>query len=587
MQLEKFSRCKALSIDTETTGLNPYKGARPFVVTVSDGIDSAYLELKVKEEFDELYDFMQAPRTWYGHNVKFDLHQLESLGLCCHPQSKFYDSMVLARLVHSDLPGGYSLANCGNYFLGEEKLDTVKAYIEEHGLWDWVDIPGIDRRDKAMYFDQVPREIMEPYARQDAVLTFRLTKHLLGVLEDRDRRHASRGCNNVLENESRLITTIQRMERFGVRIDTDYVKEALEYEQSRIEEAKVRYEKETGEAYVASAKAFTKAFGNVGIEVEGFDRTDKGSVKFDSKSLSKIEHPAAICALEIKDAKSRTQFFSGFLWNQAEGLLHTSFNQNGTKTGRLSSSQPNLQNMTRVDEEDGEIEKYPVRRAVVPYSSDYCLVMIDYDQQEFRVMLDYAGEMDLIESIKGGLDVHQATADRTNTTRTQAKTLNFAIIYGAGKAKISEMLGLSEDEGSQLIENYFAKLPMIKKFLATVKGAAKQRGFLFNWTGRMLSYPDRTKCYAGPNHLIQGSCGDIIRIAMNRCDNLLIGKKSRLSLSIHDELVFNIHREELHLVPEIKFIMESTYPYKHLPLTTTVSHSWRSLADKTKGFPKI
>jgi DNA polymerase I len=586
--LKKFRHSKILAIDTETTSLNPYKGSRPFCATLSDGIDSAYIDLDVKSEYQELYDFIHAPRTWIGHKLKFDLHHLNAVGIQFHPDCTFHDTMVLARLVHSDLPGGYSLDNCGDYFLGERKLDIVKAYIEVHKLWEWVDVPGVDRRDKAMHFDQVPREILEPYARQDAVLTYRLAERLLNELKLREERHSTRGCGNVVKNESRLVTTIQRMERFGVRIDTDYVREALLHEQIRSEEAKRAYKEETGEDYVASAKAFTKAFGNVGIEVEGFNRTDKGNIIFDSGSLSKIEHPAAICALTIKDAKSRSNFYSGFQWQvDAEGILHTSFNQAGTKTGRLSSSHPNLQNLSRVDEDGGEIEKYPVRRAVVPYSKDYCLVMIDYQAQEFRLLLDYAGELELIAKIIAGHDVHQATADLVSITRTQAKTLNFAIIYGAGRGKIAEMLGLQTHEAEALIDLYFSGLPRVKKFISDVKGAAKQRGFLFNFYGRMLQYPDRTKSYAGPNHLIQGSCGDIMRVAMNRCDDLLQGKMSVMSLSIHDELVFNIHRDELDLVPEIKSVMESTYPYRHLPLTTTVSHSWKSLADKVKGFPTI
>jgi DNA polymerase I len=584
--LERFKRAEFLSFDTETTGLNTFLGSRPFCATLSDGEETAYLDLKNETEYKMFKSFLaERPRTWFGHNIKFDLHHIHAAGISFHEDSQFHDTMILARLVHSILPGGYSLDNCAKYFLGERKLDIVKAYIDEHKLYSYIE--RAEKREKVLHFDQVPRSILEPYARQDSLITYRLAERLLRELKLRFERHPNRGCGNVLRNESELIKTLWKMEQTGVRMDRAYVEEALAYEQERYEEAKRLYEEETGEVYCASEKSFTKAFANLGIGTEGFERTDKGNVKFDHKSLSKIEHIAGTHALTVKDAKSRINFYNGFLYyGDSEDLLHTNFHQGGTTTGRLSSSSPNLQNLTRPDE-DAEQEAYPIRRAIVPHSPDYCLVMIDYNQQEYRLMLDYAGEMGLIEKILEGHDVHQAAADMAGITRTRAKTLNFATIYGAGKAKISEMLGLTLQEAEELLYTYFSNLPRIQGFINEVKNAAKQRGFLFNWYGRMLQYPDRSQSYVGPNHLIQGGCGDIIRVAKNRIALLLKDKKSLLSLSVHDELIFNMHKDELHLVPEIQQIMETVYPFKHLPLTTTASHSWVSLADKVKGLPSL
>ena len=182
--------------------------------------------------------------------------------------------------------------------------------------------------------------------------------------------------------------------------------------------------------------------------------------------------------------------------------------------------------------------------------------------------------------------MHQATADLVKIARQHAKTLNFAIIFGAGKARIAEMLNLSTDEADELLNMYFSELPNVKKFIADVKGAAKQRGFLFNLAGRMISYPDRSKAYTGPNHIVQGGTADIFKVALNGIDEYLLNKKSKLSLVVHDEAVLNVHKSELGIVPDIQAIMENAYAYKYLPMKVEVSHSWKNMAEKKKGYPK-
>ena len=165
------------------------------------------------------------------------------------------------------------------------------------------------------------------------------------------------------------------------------------------------------------------------------------------------------------------------------------------------------------------------------------------------------------------------------------RSLNFALLYGAGPARVAEMLGITEEEARELIRKFYSALPRVDALIKAIRATAKHRGYIVTWAGRKIDYPDRGKAYAAPNHLIQGGAGDVMRIAMNRCDGLLAETKSSLCLTIHDELVFNIHKDELDLVPEIQRIMENVYPYKHLPLPVDVSHSWKSLADKAKGYP--
>lgn len=580
---------RELSFDVETTGLRPFHGDVAFAAVLSTDKKSCYVDLTDPAALAELIEFIRVrPRTYYQHNAKFDMHFARLCGIEFPWECDIVCTAALARVVNSDLEGGYSLANCGKHYLNDEKFDTVKKYVEDNELYNYVEVDGLAKRVRYDHYDRVPREIMEPYARQDGYLTYKLgqclrDRLLLQIAGDRKIKA------DVAINERQLTKTCWDMEQKGVLLDMNFVRKAMAHEQAKFEEATQAFAKETGRDYVASAKAFTEAFEAVGYSTASLDRTDKGNIRFDHKALAGIGNDAAKFALAAKDAKSRANFYAGFAYHaDVQSLIHTSFRQYGTKTGRFSSAEPNLQNLSRPDmDEEVQLEEFPVRRAIIPYSSDYCLVMLDFAQQEFRMMLDYAGQMDLIEEIKAGKDVHSATAQLVGIERYKAKTLNFALLYGAGARRVSEMLGITEDEARELIRKFYAALPKVEDLIRQVRYVAKYRGYIVNWFGRRIEYPDRGKAYAAPNHLIQGGAADVIRIAMNRSAALLAPTRSHLCLTIHDELVFNMHKNELDLVPEIQRIMETVYPYKHLPLPVDVSHSWKSLADKVKGLPVV
>lgn len=579
-----------LSLDTETTGLRPYHGDRPFSVIVNDGLESFYFPILQVQGLGEskalgvpslgkLRDFLQnAPRTYFLQNAKFDMGQLFQAGYYFHDESKILDTMVLGRILQSDNPS-YSLDFLSQHYLRHQKDDRVKDYIDEYKLYTFSSVEGLSKKLKNMHFDQVPLELIQAYGELDAKLTYdlgvELTKRLSIIDENSPIEWPS--IHSVIENEALLTRTCFEMERIGVRLDKEYCKEAISKESKRMQDAMLAFQKETGRVYKASGKAFEEAFGNIGITSP--EVTDKGSPKFDYNVLTSIKSAASWAALEVKDAKSRLNFFNGYLFQaDINGFLHTNFRQSGTATGRFSSSDPNLQNLTTP--EAGELTS--VRRAIVPFNDNFCLVMFDYKTQEYRMMLDYAQQQDMVEKILAGADVHQATADLVRISRTQAKTLNFALLYGAGSGKISGMLGLEEGQAKELISKFFAALPKVRALIYGIREAAKRRKFIFNWFGRRCHYSNPSFSYAAPNHLIQGGCADVIKIAMNKCHKLLEGKKSKMSLVIHDELVFNIHISEKHLVPEIKNIMLSSYPYRSIPMEVEIYSSYLSLADKEK-----
>ena len=578
-----FSYQRTLSLDTETTGLLPFHGDKVFAITWSNGIDSWYLE--IPEGRSILPPFLEKMlsdpnRIWYLHNAKFDMHFLRKhFGVVI--EGTVIDTMVLARLEFNDHLS-YSLDACASR-IGLQKSDEVEKYITENKLWEWVTIPGKKVRKKNKFFQKVPKEIMVKYACLDAEVTFKLAEHLLKRIREIDSLLPDAPkLMDVAKQEFEVTHIVAWMEAGGTKIDPDYSDMAFEFYQEESREADNEFEKLTGEKYKSSPKLFAKIFES---EKDKWAYTEKGNPSFDSDAIKKFENPAAKQILTLRDAKSRADFFAGFNFFADEfDFIHPTFNQAGTATGRFSSSEPNFQNLSN-DEESEEVA-LPVRNAIIPPDSQYCIVSLDYDQQEYRMMLDYAGEDTLIEQVKAGVDVHQATADMMGVSRKYAKTLNFMLLYGGGVGKLADALNISGYEATKLRDLYFSRLPKVQKFISTVIHTAKLRGYVYNWMGRRY-FCEPNFAYKMPNRIIQGGGADVMKKALVGVYNLLENKHSYIFLTVHDELDIYIHRSELALVPQIKKIMEDAYPYKKLPLTVSVSHSWDSLGELKDGPPNL
>ena len=180
-----------------------------------------------------------------------------------------------------------------------------------------------------------------------------------------------------------------------------------------------------------------------------------------------------------------------------------------------------------------------------------------------------------------GLDVHGATAELAGITRDQAKTTNFLTLYGGGVAKLAAGLKTTEEKALSIQASIFRASPEVKDFIRNCINQAKYKGRLTNWLGRTYFFDNKRFCYKAPNTLIQGGAGDVVKVAMVNVFEFLKDKQSRLLLNIHDELIFEIHNDEEHILPEIKRIMENAYPHKYLPLTCGIDISRKNLADKT------
>ena len=274
-------------------------------------------------------------------------------------------------------------------------------------------------------------------------------------------------------------------------------------------------------------------------------------------------------------------YYSSFLHLLGgDGRLRATINQAGTESGRFSYMNPNLQNIPKQDE-DG-LEFY-VRKCFIP-APGFTLYSIDYQQQEFRLMLDYAGDKKLIHAINNGADVHQATADLIGISRNQAKTINFGLLYGMGVEKLAKALGLTEKEARDIKLDYFGKLPLVERFIRSVTKTGEARGFIYNWMGRRCYIEKKEWAYILPNHLIQGSGADVIKDAMNSIDHFLKPYESRMVLQVHDELVFEIKKGEEEIVEPIKKIMEDVYqPRNGMKLTCSTEFSTVSWGHPDKG----
>lgn len=561
---ELFST-KHLGLDTETTGLR--EKDRLFSLIIADELDEYYLDFTEqlpKTALKKLSPLWQDPtKIWYIANAKFDMHMLRKEGI------RLYGQVIciktVERLLKNDYPSNasYKLENMAKR-RGWAKDDAVKKYVDQNNLYTKHNLLGKEFREA--HFDRVPKNIMFEYATHDARLHYDIgkdqTKRLYEIAQ------TNKKFLNHYRNEVKLTKICYDMESKGILMDKQYIHKAIEHEKHQLERLRKNFHLITGENFLDSRVLFKRVFDAFKLP---YKKTEKGNASFSKDALKYIDHPIVNMIRDIRThEKYLSTYYINFLYFMDDkNILRPSMNQAGTKTGRFSYSQPNCQNIPKEDE--GEYTYY-VRKSFIPRKG-HTFFCIDYDQMEYRVMLDYAGERGIIKKINDGEDVHQATADLLGISRKHAKTVNFACLYGTGIETLSQMLGVKYTEARQIRQSYFAKLPKVKKLIDDVQAVAKSRGYVTNWFGRRLRLFDPEHSYIMPNHLIQGSCADIMKKAM-------VNIKEELGvyalINVHDELVFEFKPVLYDIVPKIVHEMEKVYtPHARngVRLTCGVSHS--------------
>lgn len=564
-----------IALDTETTGLEWSDTA--FLVSLATRWDEYVIPSGIARMMRPLWE---KPRQWRFKNALFDLHMMQKL-LGFGLSGEKHDATVYARLERNDRFGknAYSLAGLAKRE-GWEKDGSVDTYIKKNKLYTERVLPLGDKY-KQPRFDLVPQEIMYKYAAQDARLTYDLIDRYTERLNSRELE--------VAHTEADLTTVCEMMEWHGVRVSLPYTKAAMGQEELKLLAARQRFKELSGGVdFVASAKCLEPLFTAAG---ETIHLTDEGNPSFTKDILDTYSSPLAGAVRGIRaHEKLISTYYKNFI-NMAtpQGeyhVIHPNMWTAGTRTRRFSYSEPNLQNLPK--EEDADGSEAAVRACFVPRPGR-TFVSLDYAQQEYRLMLAYANERTLIKKVMDGADVHQATADLMGISRKYAKTLNFAILYGAGPEKIAGMLGVSELDARRLKLEYFGALPKVERFIDNVIRVGRARGYVENWRGFKL-HADREHAYALPNHLIQSGGAEAIKVGM--VDSAAAGyftKEDCLPvIQVHDQLVLDSTDAAFDRIPHIIACMENAFPEKNgMRLKVDVAWSRVSFAEYTmqKGLP--
>lgn len=566
-----------ISIDVETTGLKHTDRLFSLQLTVQFG-DSYYLNFNpypteqnaptlLREVLKKLHSLWMNPDIlWISHNAKFELRMLGYEGIVLN--GHVWDTMIAAHIQYNK-HRSYSLDNCLKR-IDLAKNDQVSLYIKDHKLFTTYHVEGKKVKEKDLHFDRVPFNIMMEYGLDDTDLTLKLFEYQIEYF----RRPENKDQLTLVESNMHLTKSVFNMEREGIKVNLDYCDKAYNFCKEKVNEEVKIIEELSSKDFKNGPKWLKEVFELQDVELE---MSAKGNPVLDKGALKNIPNAIAHHILKMRDYEKESTFYSIFKrFADKDNLIHPNYRLTGTDTGRFSCSDPNLQ---QVPKEEKSEEVYTARGAF-EVEDDFILVSIDYDQMEYRIMADYAGEMGMIEAIKGGLDPHTYVANMMGVDRKTAKTLNFGLLYGMGIGKLGIALGVEADRAKQLKSLYYRELPNVQRLTREIMNVAQGRGFIKNKYGRRYFLEDPQWAYKMPNYLIQGTGADVVRHVIPKIDYLLELNKSKLILQVHDELVLKIHKSETHLVPEVKRLMEDEYkPMNGMNLTCGVDwspKSWRT-----------
>lgn len=542
-----------ISIDTETTSVDAIdaklvglsfsvEGGRAWYVAVPRETDAAQ---RMTEIFRPLYENEKILKV--GQNLKYDLTVLKSYNVNLQPP--MFDTMLAHYLVQPELRHNMD-------YLAEIYLGYRTIHIEE--------LIGPKGKSQKNMADLSPRDVRD-YACEDADVTLRLMKPLREELEKNGLTRVFQGI------EMPLMPVLAKMERNGVRLDTTALAATGSLFQQRMEQLEKEIYELAGHPFLLTSprQVGTVLYDELKLN-EKAKKTKSGQYSTGEEVLEalKTKHPIVEKILAHRALKKLISTYIDALprlVNPHTGHIHTSFNQAVTATGRLSSSNPNLQNIP-VRGDDGR----EIRKAFVP-EPGCTFFSADYSQIELRIMAHLSQDERLVQDFIDGRDIHAATAARvfhkeldevTRDERRKAKTANFGIIYGISAFGLAERMEVSRTEAKALIDSYFETYPKVREYMTRSVEVARERGYITTEFGRRRYLADINsrnavvRGYAERNAVnapIQGTAADIIKVAMIRIDERFEreGIQSKLILQVHDELNFSVIPEELERVQQI------------------------------------
>ena len=577
--IAQLSEQKEFCFDTETDSIDPhntnlvgiafcFKAHEAWYVPVPAGRKEA---AAIVEEFRELLENSDIVKV--GQNIKFDMLVLAGYGV--HVKGELFDTMLAHYLLQPELRHNLN-------FLAEVYLDYSPVSIEEL----------IGKKGKGQRtMRSVDPETIKEYACEDADITWQLKDILKKEIEQAGLASLAGDL------EMPLITVLAAMEEAGVALDSGSLKAisgGLVEESAKIERQIF------GMAGTEFNLASPRQLGEVLFErmkiVENAKRTKTKQFSTNEEVLDKIKdrHPVIPLILEHRGLKKLLSTYVDALprlVHPRTGRIHTSFNQAVTSTGRLSSTNPNLQNIPIREERGREI-----RKAFIPRDDGHILLAADYSQIELRLMAHMSGDKGMAEAFANNEDIHAATAAKifsvvkdqvTREMRARAKTANFGIIYGISAFGLSQRLSIPRGEAKQVIDGYFRSYPAVREYMDSCIRGASDKGYVSTLMGRKRFLPDinsRNAVVRGNaernaiNAPIQGSAADIIKLAMVKIHREFERKKlkTKMILQVHDELVFDVFKPELEEVREMVVDAMQSVVSLSVPLTvdTGTGSNW-------------
>ena len=538
--------------DTETTGFDIFNDRIVGLSLAVEPFKAWYVPFLEKDtpEYAEIVRplFEDEKIAKIGQNIKFDLMVLRRLGITI--RGRMYDTMIL------------------HYLLDPESRHNMNALAEKYLNYKPIEIETlIGKGSKQLTMDLVNVERVKEYAAEDADVTLQLKQALYPMIEQIGLQHL------YFEIEEPMIAVLADIEMAGVRIDSEALAVyAVELNRKLAElEAAIRTEAGEPNLNINSARQLGEVlFGKMRIaEKPKMTKTKQFCTDEDYLQSFARKHRIVDLILEYRGVKKLLSTYVEALpqlVNRSTGRIHTSFNQAVTATGRLSSTNPNLQNIPVRDDMGRRI-----RKAFIPSDDDHLLLSADYSQVELRLMAHLSGDESLIAAFEHGEDIHAATAAKlfnktldevTSEERRRAKTANFGIIYGISAFGLSQRLEIPRKEAKEIIDGYFASYPGVKKYMDNVVEKAKEEGFVSTIFGRRRYLNDIASHNAiarglaernAVNAPIQGSAAEIMNISKINVPRRFAaeGIRSRVILQVHDELVVDMLRSEQERVTAI------------------------------------
>lgn len=559
---QRMQQADHFAIDTETTSLDyrfaqmvgfsiAFDGQDAFYVPFTHDYENAPQQLNREQVLQQIKPILENPTIKkIGHHVKYDAHIFHNHGI--HVQGWYFDTMLASYIYNASAT--------------RHGMDDVARLYLSHLTTTFEQIAGKGAKQKK--FNEIDLEVAGHYAAEDAHVTYRLYE----VLNEKLKQHPE--LEALLHSlEVPVAQILTQMEEDGIQLDPVFLGKLSEEFSIKMQSLENQATKLAGQSFnVASPKQVGEIlFDKLGVQ--GGKKTASGQYSTSESVLEKVEHPLAEIILEHRGLAKLKSTYTDRLVEQANPTtmrVHTSYHQALTATGRLSSSDPNLQNIPI----RGEIGRQIRKAFIAPQGR--VLLAADYSQIELRLMAHFSQDEALLDAFKNGQDIHRRTAaevlgvkleDVTSDQRRQAKAVNFGLLYGMSEFGLIRQLGFTREESKEYIKQYFHRYPGIYEYMQSTRQQALEQGFIETVLGRRLYTPDinarnvmvrKAAERAAINAPLQGSAADIIKLAMIAVDKILPKGKAKMLLQVHDELVFEVDADIAdELAPKIAEVMQS------------------------------